>query len=121
MVDTDTAVDQKQYWTWGMLCHLSALSGFIGIPLGNILGPLVIWLVKKDESPFVDEQGKESLNFQISMIIYGVVAGLSIFLIIGIVLLPAVIVTDIVLVIIASIKVSKGERYRYPLTIRFFN
>jgi len=58
---------------WAMGCHLAVLAVYMGIPFGNILGPLIIWLVKKDEFPLVDEQGKESLNFQISMLIYGAV------------------------------------------------
>src|SRR5690242_19907337 len=61
--------------TMGMLCHLLAFSGHF-IPFGHIIGPLVLWLIKKDDSPFVDDQGKESLNFQITMTIAGVVAGI---------------------------------------------
>jgi uncharacterized protein len=109
----------KQSNTWGMLCHLAALSGFIGIPLGFIIGPLVIWLIKKDEIPFVNEQGKNALNFQISMAIYAIVSGLLMIIAIGVFLLIAVGVTDLILVIIASIKASKGESYKYPLTITF--
>ena len=63
-------MDEQQAKQWGMLCHLSALSVFIGIPFGNILGPLIVWLLKREEDPFIDEQGRESLNFQISMSIY---------------------------------------------------
>jgi hypothetical protein len=107
----------KTAMTWGMLCHLAALAWFL--PLGHLLGPLVVWLVKKDEHPFIDEQGKESLNFQISMTIYGSVAALTLLVIIGILLLPAVFIADVVLTIVAAIKASNGESYRYPLTIRF--
>ncbi|MEW6113824.1 MAG: DUF4870 domain-containing protein, partial [Thermodesulfobacteriota bacterium] len=60
----------KQATNWGMLCHLSALLGLVLISFGHILGPLVVWLFKKNDDPFIDEQGKESLNFQISMTIY---------------------------------------------------
>ena len=102
--------------TWGMLCHLSALAWFL--PFGHVLGPLMVWLLKKEDHPFIDEQGKESLNFQISMTIYGFIAGLSIFIGIGIVLLPVIFIADIGLTIIAAIKASNGEDYRYPLTIR---
>jgi hypothetical protein len=107
--------DQK---TWAWLCHLSALSGFVGIPLGHILGPLIIWLIKKDTMPMVNEHGKEALNFQISMTIYGVVAALLILAFIGFVLLPVVVIADIVLVIIATVAASKGQPYKYPFTIR---
>jgi uncharacterized Tic20 family protein len=105
--------------TWVILCHLAALTLFVGIPFGNIIGPLVIWLLKKHESAEVDAHGKESLNFQISMSIYTLLAGLSCFIIIGIVLLPVALLVNAVLIVIASIKASNGEPYRYPLTIRF--
>ena len=111
------AVTDKDSKTWGLLCHLVALAGFI-IPFGNIVGPLVIWLIKKDEMPFVDDQGKESLNFQISMTIYTLIAGLLIFAFIGFVLLPAVAILNLVFIVIASVKANQGIRYRYPLCIR---
>ena len=113
------AKKEKQEYTWGMLCHLTALCMFIGIPFGHILGPLVIWLIKKDEDPFVDSQGKESLNFQISMTIYGIVAGFLCLIFIGFILLAALAVAEIILVIMASVKTSNGESYQYPFTIRF--
>ena len=100
-----------------MLCHLAALAGFL-IPFGSIVGPLIIWLIKKDEFPFVDEQGKESLNFQISVAIYGIVSAILIIVVIGIFLLIALVIADVVLVVMASIQTNKGESYRYPLTIR---
>jgi uncharacterized Tic20 family protein len=112
-------VDNKQERTWAMLCHLIALAGFIGIPLGNILGPLVVWLLKKEEFPAVDVNGKESLNFQISMTIYGFIAALLILVVVGIVLVIAIIIADVVLVIIATVKTNNGEEFRYPATIRF--
>jgi uncharacterized protein len=104
--------------TWGMLCHLSALAGFV-VPFGHIIGPVVVWLVKKDEFPFVDDQGKEALNFQITVTIASLVAGFSILLLIGILLLPAVLLFALVMTIIGAIKASNGEWFRYPLTIRF--
>jgi hypothetical protein len=103
---------------WGMFCHLASLVGYIGIPLGHLVGPFIVWQVKKDQSPFVDDQGKESLNFQISMSLYLIVAGLTFCIGIGIVLLPIVYFFGWVMLIIASVKSNQGERYRYPLTIR---
>ena len=91
-----------------MLCHLSSLCGFIGIPFGHLIGPLVVWLVKKQQFPFVDDQGKESLNFQITMTIYAAVALLLMLILIGFLLLIAVAVIDVIFVIIASIKSSNG-------------
>jgi len=111
-------MDETQERTWGMLSHLAALAGFI-IPLGNIIGPLVIWLIKKDESPFVDDQGKESLNFQISITIYCIVAALLILIVIGIFLLIGLGILAIVLIIVAAVKANSGEKYRYPLSIKF--
>jgi uncharacterized Tic20 family protein len=102
---------------WAMLTHLTSL---LGLATGMFfLGPLVVWLLKKDEHPFIDEQGKESLNFQISMLIYEVVAALLLCVLVGFVLLPILVAVHVIFVIIASIKVSAGEDYRYPLTIRF--
>lgn len=109
---------EKQSRLWGMLCHLSALAGFIGIPFGNIIGPLIIWLIKKNDFPFVNEQGKEALNFQISLTIYGIIAALLIFVVIGIFLLIGLGIFGLIMVIIASIKANQGESYRYPITIR---
>jgi uncharacterized protein len=105
---------------WAMLCHLSALFGLV-TGFGMFVGPLVVWLLKRNEHPFIDDQGKEALNFQISMLIYTIVAAMMLCVLIGLVLLPAVIVVNIVFVIIASIKASNGEVYRYPLTIRLVN
>jgi len=113
-------LDESQERTWAMLCHLSALAMFI-FPFGNIIGPLVIWLIKKDESEFVDDQGKESLNFQISFTIYCIIAAFLILVIIGIFILIALGVLFLVLVIIATVKANSGEKFRYPLSIRFIH
>ena len=112
------AMNEKDARTWAMLCHLGALAGYI-IPFGNIIAPLVIWLIKKDESPLVDDQGKESLNFQISITIYALVALVLTLIIIGFILLPAVGIFGLVMVIIAAVQSNSGEKYRYPLCIRF--
>ncbi|MCX7033440.1 MAG: DUF4870 domain-containing protein [Arenimonas sp.] len=110
--------------TWGMIAHLSALIGFL-IPFGNIVGPLVVWLIKKDTMPFVDDQGKEALNFNITVAI--VVAGLMIVgtvllvILIGFLfyLLAAVIgVAALVFMIIAGLKANEGVSYRYPYIFR---
>jgi len=108
----------KEEKTYGMLCHLLAFSGVI-IPLGNILGPLIIWLLKKDQSSYVDMHGKESLNFQISNMIYSIISGLLIFVLIGFITTAILFVFWIAFTIIGSIRASEGNAYRYPLTIRF--
>jgi uncharacterized protein len=105
--------------TWAMLAHLSPLVGYAGIPFGNIIAPLIIWLVKKDQSWFVDDQAKESLNFQISMLIYFVISVILMFVLIGIVMVIIVYVFGIVMIIVAAIKANDGVQYRYPITIRF--
>ncbi len=103
--------------TLGMLCHLLALCGFV-IPLGTVLGPLVIWLLKKDQYAFVNDQGKESLNFQITVLIALLVSFALMFLLIGFALVPAVAIAALVLVIMASVKASSGIYYRYPVCLR---
>jgi uncharacterized Tic20 family protein len=114
-----TQTNDNDARTWAMLCHVTALSGMVGVPLGHLIGPLVVWLIKKDEYPLVDDQGKESLNFQLSMTIYLIVSAILILVIIGIVLFIALLIADLVLVIIATVKANNGECYRYPMTIRF--
>ncbi len=109
----------KDACTWAMLCHLSGLAWLIIPFLGGIIAPLIIWQIKKDIDPFVDRNGKEALNFQISILIYAVIAGFLIMICVGKFLLPLVVIADIVFVIIASVKAANGDTYRYPLTIRF--
>lgn len=106
---------------WAMFCHLAGLGGLLPIVpvLGSVIAPLIIWQIKKDEFEFVDDQGKEAVNFQISILIYALVAGLLCFACIGFFLLPAVYIFDLVFLLIAGIKANNGERYRYPLSIRF--
>jgi len=104
---------------WGLFSHLSSLLGFLGIPLLNIIAPLVMWQIKKDTMPFGSEQAKEALNFQLSMLLYLIISVVLIFIAIGIILVPIVIVFDLVFTIIAAIKANDGVAYRYPLCIRF--
>lgn len=102
---------------WAMLCHLVAL---LAMPFGfgHIVAPLVVWLIKRDDHPFIDDQGKESLNFQISMTIYGAVLVPTVCIGVGLVLLPALLVVNVVFIVIASVSAGRGEWYRYPLSIR---
>jgi uncharacterized Tic20 family protein len=104
--------------TWCVLCHASALLGLFFHFLGHILGPLIIWLIKRSDSPEIDANGKESLNFQISMLIYDAIAAILCIFLIGIPILIGLWILNTVLVIIASVKASHGEFYRYPFTIR---
>lgn len=103
--------------TWAMAAHLSALLGFV-VPFGNLIGPLVVWLLKKEEMPLVADQGKEALNFQITMFIAFMVAFLLVFVVIGYFLIWLLAIYAIVVVIIATVKANDGIAYRYPFTLR---
>ena len=103
---------------WAMLAHLSTFSGHF-IPFGHIAGPLIIWCLKKDEMPFVNDQGKEALNFQITMTLAFIVAAISILILVGLALLPAVWLFDVIVTIIAAVKANEGVAFRYPCSIRF--
>jgi uncharacterized protein len=109
---------------WAMWCHLSALSGLV-VPFGNILGPLVLWQMKRNEMPLVEEQGKESLNFQLSALIYllagSVIAVIGAIFCVGFLLIPVLVVIylgSLVLAVIAGLKANDGVLYRYPLNLR---
>lgn len=102
---------------WGMIAHLSALVGFV-IPFGTVIGPLIVWQIKKADMPFVDDQGKEALNFQITVAIAALVCLMLGFILIGFLLLPIVGIGAIVLTVIAGIKANEGEAYRYPVSWR---
>lgn len=105
--------------TWTALCHASALLGvFFHFP-GHILGPLIVWLVKRGDSPEIDAHGKEALNFQVSMLIYNAVAAVFCLILIGFVALAVLWVLNAVFAIIAAVQAGDGKFYRYPMTIRF--
>lgn len=103
---------------WAMLCHLSSFAGYF-FPFGGIIGPLICWLSKKDESQWVNENGRASLNFQLSILLYMILALPLCFIIIGIPIEIFLAILEVVCVIIASVKASRGERYKYPLMIPF--
>ncbi|MFC1806062.1 DUF4870 domain-containing protein [Planctomycetota bacterium] len=110
------SADERQ---WAMFCHLAGLASNV-MPFGNVIGPLVVWLIKKDVYPMVDDQGKEALNFQITMTLAALVCIPFAFLFCtGFFLIMAVHVYSIVMAIVAGVKANSGEPYRYPITIRF--
>ena len=94
---------------WAMLCHLLGL-------FTSFVGPLIIWLLKKEEDPFIDEQGKEALNFQITVAIAYVAA--TLIPVAGCFLAPAVWVVNLIFCIMACVAANKGEHYRYPVSLR---
>jgi uncharacterized Tic20 family protein len=101
--------DEEKMWAIG--AHLGPL-------VLGLIAPLIVWLVFKDRSAFLDRTAKEALNMQISYLVYGLVAGFSIILLIGIVLLPLVMLAWLVLMIVAAVRVANFEDYRYPLIFR---
>ncbi len=112
---------EKDERLWSILCHLLGLLVFVGVPFGNVIGPLVIWLIKKDEFPAVNEHGKAALNFQISMLLYLMVSIFLMLIIVGFLLIAILAVVELVFVIIAAVKASEGEVYHYPLSIKFIS
>ena len=117
---------EKDVRMWSMLCHLAALAGLVVPSVGAVVGPLVIWLLKRQDHPTIDAHGKSALNFQISVFIYswalGIMGFLTSFIFIGFLILPLAVLVGIlafVFAIIAAVKVSNGENYTYPFTIRF--
>jgi uncharacterized protein len=103
---------------WAMLCHLSAFAGFF-FPFGGIIGPLICWLSRKDESAWVNINGRNSLNFQLSVLLYIVLAIPLCLIIIGIPIIILLVTLKTIFIIIGSIKASKGELLSYPLLIPF--
>ncbi|MCG6154524.1 DUF4870 domain-containing protein [Rubinisphaera margarita] len=103
---------------WAMLCHAVTLLRFLPF-VWTVVVPLAIWLAKKETSPFVDRHGRESLNFQLSVLIYHAIATV-VFWIFGLVWLAVMIieVVAIVLILVASIRASEGREFRYPFSLR---
>ncbi len=106
----------KDERTWAMLCHFSAFAGLI-FPFGNFLAPLIIWLIKKEELEFVEDQGKEVLNFQISMTIYLLISGMLCIILIGIPIIIGLVIFCFIITIIAAISANDGKTYRYPMNL----
>jgi len=104
--------------TWAVIAHASAFAGFV-VPFGNVLGPLLVWTIKRDESQFVAENSREAVNFQLSWTIWLVAAALSILVLVGLVLLPVLALVWVVLVAVATVRASEDEVYDYPLTLDF--
>lgn len=109
-----TGTDERQ---WLSILHLSALAGLV-IPCGNVVGPLVVWLIKKTEFPGLDAEGRKVLNFQISYAIYMILAAVAICVWVGMVLLPVIYILWLVFTIIGAVKASNGEPYEFPMSIR---
>jgi uncharacterized Tic20 family protein len=114
---TATTVPTPDERTWGMIAHLSALAGFV-VPFGNILGPLVVWLAKREQSIFVATEAKEALNFNITVAIGGVVCFVLLQVFIGVLLAALLAMFWLVMTIVAGLKANEGVAYRHPFTLR---
>ena len=119
--DPQKTVTDKDEKMWAMFCHLASFAGLVFPLVGNIIGPLVVWLLKRDEYPLVYDQGKEAINFNISMSIYYIISIILIVVLIGIPILFCLFIFDLVVTIIAMVKASEGEKFRYPMAIRLIN
>jgi uncharacterized Tic20 family protein len=115
---TTSTTSSSNIRTWCVLAHATALAGFFVPWAGHIVGPLIVWLAKRADSPEIDAHSKESLNFQISMLIYNAIAAILCLVLVGFVILGLLHILNIIFVIIASIQASEGKLYRYPLAIR---
>ena len=117
MNDVSVSPPGAQERNWAVGVHLSALLGLV-TGIGAVLGPLIVWLIKKDEMPFVNDQGKEALNFQITVFFAAIVCVLLMVVAIGFLLLILLSLADLVFIIIAAVKASEGVAYRYPVNLR---
>jgi uncharacterized protein len=97
--------------------HLSTFAGLI-LPFGSVIGPLAVWLTRRDRDQFIDQAGREALNFGITIAIYGAVLLVAALLLVGIPFLIIGVVAWVVLASLAAVKASQGQTYRYPLTLR---
>ncbi len=113
-------MDRSEEKTWAMGAHLMAFLGFF-LPFGNLIGPLIFYLWKRQESEFVADQAMEALNFQLTVTIAFLLGFMALFIVIGVVLLPLIAIANIVFIIIAALKANQGERYRYPYTLRLLS
>ena len=117
VVDAELVVDGESR-KWAMFCHLSALIGFL-VPFASLVAPTIVWQSKKDVSSFVDQQGKESVNFQLTIVIGLCVCFVLKVILIGFILFGLLIIWDIVWTIMAGLEANAGKTFRYPYTIRF--
>ena len=115
---TPGTVPTENERTWGMLAHLSALAGLVMPLVGIVLGPLLVWLTRRDESEFVAAHAKEALNFNISVLLGALACMLLMLVFIGFLLGTALFVAWLVMMLIAAIKASEGQSYRYPFSLR---
>jgi uncharacterized protein len=140
-MNTMPDLQEREARNWAMLCHVSALLLFLGVPFGNVFGPLVVWMIKGKQSQLVDDQGREAVNFGITMtILYAMLLVFAVFLV-GIPVVLAILnkgvaaalaflasawmsvlvfpLVHFLLIVVGAICAANGEYHRYPFTIRF--
>ena len=115
-IETTESVDEE-IRTTAVVAHLSTFAGLV-VPFGSVIGPLAVWLTRRDRDPFIDQAGREALNFGISIAIYGSVLLVAALMLVGIPLLIVGVIAWVVLASLAAVKASQGQPYRYPLTLR---
>lgn len=109
----DPSSDERN---WAALAHVSGFAGLF-VPFGNVLGPLLVWLLKREESGFVDDSGREALNFQLTWTVLLLLAIGSVFVGVGLLLVPVLALAWVILIVLATVRASEGEVYDYPLTV----
>ncbi|WP_372796158.1 DUF4870 domain-containing protein [Pontiella sp.] len=120
MDETRPVMPGKEERNWAMGCHLAALAGYlVSFSLAQVFAPLVVWLLKRNDGGFIDQQGKEALNFQLSILVYALICFLLFFAVVGFVLIFPLMIFGFICPIIGAIKASDGVEFRYPLCIRF--
>ena len=115
---TETGAVDEEIRNTAVVAHLSTFAGLV-VPFGSVIGPLAVWLTRRDRDPFIDQAGREALNFGISIAIYGSVLLVAALMLVGIPLLMVGVIAWVVLASLAAVKASQGQAYRYPLTMRF--
>jgi uncharacterized protein len=114
---TGAGAADQQVRNTAVAAHLSTFAGLV-VPFGSVIGPLTVWLTRRHRDPFIDQAGREALNFGISIAVYGLVVLLAALMLVGIPLLMVGVITWVVLAALAAVKASQGQPYRYPLTMR---
>ena len=117
-VPAPDAAPSESERTWGMVAHLAALAGLVFPLVGNVVGPLLVWVAKKDESVWVGEQAREALNFNITVALAGIACALLALIFIGLLLGTALFIAWLVMTLVAGIRASEGVQYHYPNSLR---
>jgi uncharacterized Tic20 family protein len=114
---TEIGAASQEVRNTAVAAHLSTFAGLV-VPFGSVIGPLAVWLTRRDRDPFIDQAGREALNFGISIAVYGSLVLVAALLLVGIPFLIVGVIAWVVLASLAAVKASQGQPYRYPLTLR---